>query len=102
MPEKGKATLAQAVSISIECADCGRARWRRPSDFYRHGTIGPATSIEELGSRLFCTECQDAGDHGKNIVIQAAFAYEADRIRAEAARLRSLEARVSELRATGS
>lgn len=102
MAERGAATLGQAISIAIECADCGRSRWRRPSDFYRRGSIGPATSIDELGKRLTCTDCRAAGDHGKSIVIQAAFAFEADRLRAEAARIRSLEARVSGSRATGS
>lgn len=102
MSATGLATLGQAVSISIECADCGRARWRRPHEFYRYGKIGPATPIQELGTRLFCAECQDAGDHGKNIVIQAAFAFESDRIRTEAAKLRSLEAPSSGLRAISS
>jgi hypothetical protein len=102
MPIKGAATLSQVTSISIECADCGRLRWRRPAEFYKRGSIGPATTIGELGSRLACAECQSAGDQGKNIVLQAAFAFEGDRIRAEAAYLRSLEVPVSGSRATGS
>lgn len=101
MAERGIPTIAQTVSISIECADCGRARWRRPAELYRHG-VGPATTLDELGSRLVCVECHAAGDTGRNVVIQAAFAFEADRLRAEAARLRNLEARASGLRATGS
>lgn len=101
MADQTAPTLAQIVSISIECADCGRARWRRPADFYRHG-VGPKTTIDELGSRLTCVECVAAGDNGKNIVIQAAFAFEADRVRSEAAKLRNLEAPASGLLATGS
>lgn len=102
MADKGAATLAQVVSISIECADCGRARWRRPSDFYRHGSIGPSTAVEELAARLVCVECQGAGDHGKSIVVQAAFAVELDRLRAEAVRIRNREAPSSGLLSTGS
>jgi len=85
-------TLKQVISVSIECADCGRMRWRKPRDLYVNG-IGPTTALSELGARLTCSSCKDEGMPGKNVVIQAAFAHEIDRIRAEAGRIRSLEVR---------
>lgn len=66
------ATLGQVTSVSIECADCGRCRWRRPGEFYRFG-LGAHSPVSELGNRLSCQGCREEGLPGKNIVIQAAF-----------------------------
>jgi hypothetical protein len=78
------ATLNQVLSLSIECGDCGRMRWRKPQELYRLRGIGPSTQIAELGGRLVCSSCQSEGMDGRNVVIQAAFSFENDRIRAEA------------------
>ncbi len=82
-------TLEKLTSLSIECVDCGRLRWRKPSDLYRIKGVGPATDLSELGMRLVCTSCQNEGMDGRNIAIQANFNLENDRLRFEAARISS-------------
>ncbi len=86
-------TLGQVLSLSIECGDCGRARWRKPQELYRLKGVAPSTPLCELGSRLVCSACQLEGMEGRNIVLQAAFSFENDRIRAEAWRANNLGAR---------
>ena len=81
------ATLNQVLSLSIECGDCGRMRWRKPQELYRLRGVSPSTQIADLGSRLVCSACQAEGLDGRNISIQAAFSFEADRIRADAWRI---------------
>lgn len=88
-------TLGSALSLSIECGDCGRNRWRRPQELYRIKGIGPATLVSELGARLVCSSCTGEGQPGKNIAIQVAFSFEEDRVKADAWRLNSLEARAA-------
>jgi hypothetical protein len=89
------ATLSQVLSLSIECGDCGRMRWRKPQELYRLKGIGPSTHIPDLGGRLVCSSCQSEGLDGRNVVIQAAFSFEDDRIRAEAWRINTLAARAA-------
>ncbi|UXT96742.1 hypothetical protein [Agrobacterium tumefaciens] len=88
-------TLMQVVSLSIECADCGRMRWRKPEELYRFRGINASTPLSRIGERLSCSSCVDAGAQGKNIVVQAAFSFELDRERAAAWRLKSQEVRVA-------
>ncbi|WP_080849946.1 hypothetical protein [Agrobacterium tumefaciens] len=88
-------TLMQVVSLSIECADCGRMRWRKPVDLYRFRGIDASTPLSRIGERLSCSSCVEAGAQGKNIVVQAAFSFDLDRERAAAWRLKSQEVRVA-------
>lgn len=88
-------TLGQVLSLSIECADCGRNRWRKPQELYRIKGIHSRTQLSEIGSRLVCSSCVDDGLPGKNIVIQAAFSFEEDRLRADAWRVSNLAARAA-------
>lgn len=88
-------TLGQVLSLSIECGDCGRNRWRKPQELYRIKGVNSATQVSEIGSRLVCSSCVDEGLPGKNIVIQAAFSFENDRLKAEAWRVSSLAARAT-------
>ncbi|MER9796997.1 hypothetical protein NKJ36_07595, partial [Mesorhizobium sp. M0142] len=32
-----EATIADVVSIAVECIDCGRNRWWKPAELKRHG-----------------------------------------------------------------
>jgi len=88
-------TLMQVVSLSIECADCGRLRWRKPQELYRFRGVTASTPLSKIGERLSCSSCVDAGAQGKNIVVQAAFSFELDRERAAAWRLKSQEVRAA-------
>lgn len=75
-------TLDDALSLSIECADCGHSRWRRAEEF-RSMKIGPQTPIQEVAAKLFCAPCRREGLPGKNISVQVAFASEEQRRDAE-------------------
>lgn len=88
-------TLMRVVSLSIECADCGRLRWRKPQELYRFRGVNASTPLSKIGERLSCSSCVDAGAQGKNIVVQAAFSFELDRERAAAWRLKSQEVRAA-------
>jgi hypothetical protein len=79
-------TIGQAISISIECGDCGLVRWRKPNEFYTFG-FKYGTTFTELGQKLYCAACRLEGEAGKNLVISAAFRTELDRERANASRL---------------
>lgn len=92
MPRAETSTLEKLASLSIECGDCGRLRWRRPMELYKIKGIGPATDLSELGTRLVCSYCQSEGMDGRNIAIQANFTFERDRLRSEAARINIREA----------
>ena len=87
-------TLADVVSVSIECADCGRNRWKKPIELRRFG-VNLSTKLSNLGSRLVCSGCREDGMPGKNIVIQAAFVTDLDRLRAEASAVRNRTARAA-------
>jgi hypothetical protein len=101
MPLLGKEpVLADVVSISIECADCGRTRWRRLPELRRLG-ISENTRLTDLSTRLFCTACREEGLHGKHIMVQAAFATDLKRERADAFRLNIREVHGRGLRAIG-
>lgn len=87
-------TLGQVSSLSIECGDCGHSRWRKPQELYGRG-VGPMTSVAQLGMRLQCSSCREEGLPGKTISIQVMFVCDSDRVRVEAARLNSREARAA-------
>lgn len=72
---KAEPTVAETVSISVECGDCGHTRWLRPAQLGRFG-IGPNTLLAALAERLSCSECRADGLPGKSISVQAAFAAE--------------------------
>lgn len=93
MHRDGVSALENLASLSIECGDCGRLRWRKPAELYRIKGVGPTTDLSELGMRLVCTSCQSEGMDGRNIAIQANFNFENDRLRFEAARINSQAAR---------
>jgi hypothetical protein len=95
MVSRDAPTLEQALSLSIECGDCGRIRWRKPQELYRIKGIGPATLVSEVGVRLVCSSCTSQGAEGRNIAIGVAFSFELDRIRAEASRVSTLATRAA-------
>lgn len=69
---KSAPKLGDALSLCIECADCGFTRWRRVSDFYCFGYTAEMP-IERLTKALFCTPCRNDGLPGKNIAVEVAF-----------------------------
>jgi hypothetical protein len=92
--------LAQVLSISVECIDCGRTRWRRTAELKKFG-VNENTKLADLSQRLFCTACRDDGLPGRHISVQASFVTSTDRERAEAYRLNSREVRGRGLPAIG-
>lgn len=85
--------LGDAQSLSIECADCGHSRWRRPEEFFRFG-FNAASSIERLSRVLTCSPCKSDGLPGKNVVVQVAFVTQNKQLKADAwALARSQKAR---------
>lgn len=84
-------TVGSTSVIEIECADCGRIRWRKPHDLYRAG-IGPKTTIRQLGLKLFCAGCRDEGLPGRNISLNPTYVSSSARIYAEAYAINSREA----------
>jgi hypothetical protein len=91
-----EASLSDCVSIAIECSDCGHSRWAAPREMISAG-ISPLIKLNELGGKLYCSQCRDDGLAGKNVLIQAAFVNERTRLGAEAAVL----ARSHRVRASG-
>lgn len=85
---KQEPSLGDAVSLSIECADCGHARWRRCEEFYS-ASISAATSIRSVASKLFCSPCRTEGLPGKNVAVQVAFVTDKKQREAEEWKLRS-------------
>jgi hypothetical protein len=80
--------LGQASRIGIECCDCGRNRWKIPSELTGRG-ITLHSSLSELSKRLSCAACKSEGLPGKNVSVQVWFDRDHDRTRAEAEVLRS-------------
>lgn len=101
LPTGSNVTLGEAATISVECTDCGRARWWRPHELYRFG-VKASTPLEALSARLSCSACRDDGLPGKNISVQVGFVTDRARIQAEARLLNSQAAPGTGLRATGS
>lgn len=91
-----KPIIADVVSVSVECADCGHGRWLRPAQLQSFG-VSLMTSLEDLASRLSCAPCRLDGLPGKNVVVTAAFVNEELRNRAE-----RWKARTPEVHAWGS
>lgn len=85
-------TVGSTSVIEIECADCGRIRWRKPHDLYRAG-VTKQTTIRQLGLKLFCTGCRDEGLPGRSLILSPRFATNNARIYAEAYQINSREAR---------
>lgn len=98
-PGKG-AVVSQVLSLTLECANCGRIRVRKPADLRRFGITGE-TPISDVSCRLYCHTCRLEGDDDRNITVRAAFANQLDRERAEAHRLRGREALYAARRARG-
>lgn len=95
-----EAILSQVTSISVECIDCGRSRWRRLSELRKFG-VSETTKLSDLSKRLFCSACRDEGLSGRHISVQAAFSSPVDQIRDEAYRINSREVHGRGLRAIG-
>ncbi|TPM23197.1 hypothetical protein [Mesorhizobium sp. B2-3-6] len=82
--------IADVVSISVECADCGRNRWWKPDQLRRFGVTGN-TPLAALSGRLVCSACRADGLPGTAIQIRAAFIDERQRVRSEALMLSERE-----------
>src|ERR1700754_2486190 len=80
-----EATIAEVVSIAVECIDCGRNRWWKPAELKRYGVTGQ-TPLAALSGRLICKACREDGLPGGAVAIQAAFIDEKERRRLEARR----------------
>jgi hypothetical protein len=80
-----EATVAEVVSIAVECIDCGRNRWWKPADLKRYGVTGQ-TPLAALSGRLICKACRADGLPGGAVSIQAAFIDETERRHIEARR----------------
>ena len=83
--------LGDVASVSVECSDCGRARWWQAGQLMRFPGICAGTRLAKLSARLTCSACQEEGLPGKNISVQALFVSEGARLRAEAHILNSRE-----------
>ncbi|CCV15127.1 conserved hypothetical protein [Mesorhizobium sp. STM 4661] len=90
MPGK-EATIADVVSVAVECIDCGRNRWWKPAELRRYGVNGQ-TPLVALSARLRCSACQADGLPGRAVSIQAAFIEEHERRRRETRRRAEREA----------
>jgi hypothetical protein len=85
-----EATIAEVVSIAVECMDCGRNRWWKPAELKRFG-VTAQTPLAALSGRLICKACRADGLPGTAIAIQAAFIDEQQQRRAEARMLNERE-----------
>jgi hypothetical protein len=92
MPDDRDMPLGSADRIGIECADCGRTRWRRPRDLVGRG-ITLHTKLSVICERFHCSECREQGMFGKNVSVRlwmshdvAARRLEADVLRTQAVR----------------
>lgn len=85
-----KPVIAHVVSLSVECADCGRNRWWKPDELRRFGVTGN-TPLAELSGRIVCSACRADGLPGTAVSIQAAFIDERQRVRSEAQMLSERE-----------
>lgn len=95
-----QAVVSQVVSLTLECANCGRTRVRKPAELRRFGITGE-TPLADVSCRLYCQACRQEGDDDRNITVRAAFANQLDRERAEAQRIRGREALYAARRARG-
>lgn len=94
-------TVGETVSIEVECTDCGHTKWLNPPQLANFGIPG-STRLTALAERLSCSECRSDGLPGKNISVQAAFATEASRLKAERwSAVRTQAAHAAGLRARG-
>jgi len=80
--------LGQASRLGIECADCGRNRWRTPEQMLCHG-VTLHTALSVVAKKFSCSACRESGLPGKNVSVQVYFNHDADRLRAEAEVLRN-------------
>lgn len=85
-----ESVIAEVVSISVECADCGRNRWWRPDQLKRFG-VTANTPLAALSGRIVCSACRADGLPGAAVSIQAAFIDERQRVRSEARMLSGRE-----------
>jgi hypothetical protein len=85
-----EATIAEVVSIAVECIDCGRNRWWKPAELKRYG-VTAQTPLAALSERLTCKACREDGLPGRAVSIQAAFIDETERRRIEAQRRKERE-----------
>ncbi|ASP84286.1 hypothetical protein CN204_06190 [Sinorhizobium meliloti] len=83
--------LGDVASVSVECSDCGRARWWQVGQLLRFPGIFGGTPLAKLSARLTCSACQQDGLPGKSISVQALFVSERARVRVEAHILNSRE-----------
>lgn len=81
--------LGSASRLCVECGDCGRGRWIAPSQLVGRAGLTLHTSLSEVAGRLTCSACSGDGLPGKNVTVQAFFVQDTDRIRAEAAVLKT-------------
>nr|WP_292241070.1 hypothetical protein [Mesorhizobium sp.] len=85
-----EATIAEVVSIAVECIDCGRNRWWKPAELRRFG-VTAQTPLAALSGRLICKACRADGLPGGAVSIRAAFIDEQQQRRAEARMLSERE-----------
>lgn len=90
--------VADVLSLTMECTECGRTRRKAPTEMRAYG-VTPETKLSDLSHRLVCSICKDEGVTGGRIVVQAAFATDLARERANAYRVNAHEARGSAPRA---
>lgn len=93
--------LGAAHKLGIECADCGRNRWIKPTQLVR-GKITLHTPLSSVAPKLTCSTCVADGLPGKAVTVQVFFMRDADRELAEAEVFRSQQALSSGSRAKGS
>lgn len=86
----GEPVLGQVNFISVECSDCGRGRWRKPSELIGR-SVTLLTPVSVVCSKFTCSACLDEGMPGKNIAVRVAFVDDAVRIKAEAFTINSRE-----------
>jgi hypothetical protein len=67
-------TVASRPFLEITCTDCGHGVvWTRTEiDYFG---IAPETTIENLGSHLFCSRCRQEGGRGLNLEITPRWTY---------------------------
>jgi len=83
-------TIADVVSIAVECVDCGRNRWWKPDQLKRFG-VTRQTPLSALSGRIICSACRADGLPGGTVSIQAACIDDRQRTLAEARMLNSRE-----------
>lgn len=61
--------LVDARELRFVCDDCGRQRRWAGGRIAHESARFQVFSVEQLGSRLRCSYCQDYGSPGRNITI---------------------------------